>query len=162
MLNTNQPAPLFTLPNQDNKLISLQEYVGSWVVVYFYPKDDTPGCTTEACNFRDGFAELTKQNVVVLGISKDSVVSHKKFHDKFKLNFDILADPDKTVIEAYGAWQEKSMYGKAFMGIQRMTYLIDPKGIIAEVWPKVTPKDHATHILGTIEKLTEHSDDVPA
>lgn len=151
-------APSFSLPNQDNHIINLKDYIGNWVVVYFYPKDDTPGCTVEACSFRDGFTELAKHEVVVLGISKDSVASHKKFHDKFKLNFDVLADPDKEVIETYGAWQEKSMYGKTFMGIQRMTYLINPEGKIAQIWPKVTPKDHAEQILAYIKTYARTHD----
>lgn len=153
MLEIGSQAPPFTLVNQDGELISLTDYTGQWVVVYFYPKDDTPGCTTEACSFRDGFHELTKHQVVILGISKDSVASHKKFHNKFGLNFDILSDPDRTVIEAYDAWQPKSMYGKTFMGIQRMTYLVNPDGRIASVWPKVTPKDHATAILNFVASV---------
>lgn len=140
-------APDFSLPNQDNQTVRLEDFLGRWLIIYFYPKDDTPGCTVEACNFRDEYVELKKAGIAVLGISKDSVSSHKKFHSKFKLNFDILADPDKVVIEAYDAWQAKIMYGKTFMGIKRMTYLINPEGKISHIWPKVTPKEHAAQIL---------------
>lgn len=150
-LDIGSTAPNFSLLSQDDQPIGLGDFLGQWVVVYFYPKDDTPGCTVEACSFRDGYAELKKAGVTVLGISKDSVSSHKKFYNKFKLNFDILADPEHKVIEKYGAWQEKSMYGRKFMGIGRITYLINPAGKIAQIWPKVTPKDHARQILAYIK-----------
>jgi peroxiredoxin Q/BCP len=150
MLSIGSPAPEFTLPNQDNTNISLSDFRGKWVVVYFYPKDDTPGCTVEACSFRDGMAEFAKHNIEVLGISKDTVTSHKKFADKYKLNFTILSDPNHTTIEAYDAWAEKSMFGKKYMGIVRSTVIVDPKGNIAAIFPKVTPQGHEAEVLATI------------
>lgn len=153
MLKIGDQAPSFTLPNQDNQTISLNDFDGKWVVVYFYPKDDTPGCTVEACGFRDNMDELTKAGIIVLGISKDSVASHKKFQEKYHLNFTLLADPSTETIQAYDAWQEKSMYGKKYMGIQRMTYLIAPDGTIAHIFPKVTPKGHEREVLQTIHSL---------
>lgn len=154
MLSIDSKAPNFTLPNQLDKPISLSDFLGKWVIVYFYPKDDTPGCTTEACNFRDDMDQLIEANVEILGISKDNVTSHKKFADKYNLNFNILADPERTVIESYGAWQEKSMYGKKYMGIQRMTYIIDPTGTVRHLYPKVTPNGHAKEILKQIKELS--------
>lgn len=147
-------APNFTLKDQDGTSHSLLDYAGRWVVLYFYPKDDTPGCTTEACEFRDArdvIAELG--NAVVIGISKDTVKAHKKFADKFDLNFTLLSDPDHEVIEAYGAWQEKSMYGRKFMGIQRSTFIIDPSGNIAKEYPKVTPRKHAAQIIKDLQEF---------
>ncbi|MGH7240797.1 MAG: thioredoxin-dependent thiol peroxidase, partial [Candidatus Saccharimonadales bacterium] len=141
-------APDFSLADQDGQTHSLQDYAGRWVVLYFYPKDDTPGCTQEACEFRDArdlIAELG--NAVVIGVSKDTVKAHRKFADKFDLNFTLLSDPDHEVIEAYGAWQEKSMYGREYMGIQRSTFIIDPTGDIIKEYPKVTPKNHAAEII---------------
>lgn len=155
MIELNKPAPDFNLLNQDGTSISLGEFSGRWLVVYFYPKDDTPGCTEEACSFRDGYTELKAANVGVVGISKDSVASHKKFHAKFNLNFDILADPDHAVTELFGAWQEKSMFGKKYMGIQRLTVLINKDGVVRHVWPKVTPKNHASEILNVITSLSK-------
>lgn len=152
MLQHDTKAPDFSLPNQNGESVSLNDFLGKWVVVYFYPKDDTPGCTTEACSFRDANTELTKKGIVVLGISKDTVKSHKKFADKFALNFNILADPSTETIQAYGAWQEKSMYGKRYMGIQRMTILVTPEGTIAQIFPKVTPQGHAEEILQAVSK----------
>ncbi len=153
MLSIGQTAPDFTLPNQNGIDVALKDSNSSWRVVYFYPKDDTPGCTVEACSFRDRLSDLTKASVVVYGISKDSVASHKKFADKFQLNFDILADPSTETSQAYGAWQEKSMYGKKYWGIQRMTVLVDPKGTIAHIWPKVTPKGHEQEVLTKIAEI---------
>jgi peroxiredoxin Q/BCP len=150
----SKQAPDFSLLDQDGKQHSLQDYRGSYLVLYFYPKDDTPGCTTEACEFRDArtvIAELG--NAVVIGISKDTVKAHKKFVDKFNLNFTLLSDPEHTTIEAYGAWQEKSMYGRKYMGIQRSTFIIDPSGNIIKEYPKVTPKAHAAEIIGDLQAL---------
>lgn len=147
-------APDFTLLDQDKQPHSLTEYTGKWVVLYFYPKDDTPGCTTEACNFRDARDAIAEfGNAVVIGISKDTVKSHKKFVDKFGLNFTLLSDPDHTVIEAYGAWQEKSMFGKKYMGIQRATYIIEPAGNIVKEYPKVDPAKHAAEIIADLQAL---------
>jgi peroxiredoxin Q/BCP len=146
-------AKNFKLPDQNNKIHQLSDYKGKWVVVYFYPKNNTPGCTKEACSFRDGRDDLEKAGVVVLGISKDSVASHKKFVDKFNLNFTLLSDPDHKVIEEYGAWQEKSMFGKKYWGIKRMTFLINPQGEIAKVYKTVKVAEHAQQILKDLEKL---------
>jgi peroxiredoxin Q/BCP len=148
-----KPAPNFTLPDQNNINHSLSDYHEKWTVVYFYPKDDTPGCTQEACSFRDGREELERHGIVVLGISADSVASHKKFADKHDLNFTLLSNPDKKVIEAYGALGEKSMFGKRYLGILRNTYLVNPDGNIAKVYEKVKPADHAIQILKDITKL---------
>ncbi len=148
-----KPAPDFTLPDQNGANHSLQDYRGKWVVVYFYPKDDTPGCTKEACSFRDGREELERQGVVVLGISADSVASHKKFAEKYNLNFTLLSNPERDVIKAYNALGEKSMFGKTFAGILRNTYLIDPAGNVAKEYRKVQPADHAVQILRDVKAL---------
>jgi peroxiredoxin Q/BCP len=144
----------FTLLDQDGIERSLHDYSGKWVVLYFYPKDDTPGCTTEACNFRDSFHELEAKGVVVIGISKDSVASHKKFADKYGLKFPLLSDPDHAVIEKYSAWGEKKFMGKVFLGILRMTYLIGPAGNIIKTYEKVNPTVHASEILSDLKELT--------
>lgn len=149
-----KPAPNFSLPDQNGNIKSLQDFAGKWIVLYFYPKDDTPGCTTEACGFRDereSIAALGKAEVI--GISKDSVKSHKKFADKYNLNFTILSDESHEVIEAYGAWQQKSMFGKKYMGIQRMTAIIDPSGNIVKEYPKVNPVKHAAEIIKDLQAL---------
>lgn len=154
MLKEGNKAPDFKLPGDDGKTHSLKDYKGKKVVLYFYPKDDTPGCTTEACNFRDereAIAEFGNCNVI--GISKDSVKSHKKFADKYNLNFTLLSDPDHKVIDAYGAWQEKSMFGKKYMGIQRMTIIIDPVGNIVKEYPKVNARKHVAEIIADLRKL---------
>ena len=143
-------APEFELHDQDGKLVKLSDYKGKWVVLYFYPKDDTPGCTTEACNFRDereSIAELG--NAEVIGISKDSVKSHKKFAEKHNLNFTILSDESLNTLKAYEAWGERSMYGKFYMGIIRSTYIIDPAGNIAKHYPKGTQRNTQLKLLMT-------------
>lgn len=137
----------FTLPDQNNTEHSLKDYRGKWVVVYFYPKDDTPGCTKEACGFRDTMAELQKLNVAILGISKDSVASHKKFAEKYNLNFPLLSDKNGNVIKAYDAWGMKKFMGKEFAGTLRKTYLIDPQGNIVKTYNDVNPTQHADEIL---------------
>lgn len=146
-------APGFRLQDQDGNWHDLQDYKGQWVVLYFYPKDDTPGCTTEACSFRDENSLIQDQGAVVLGVSKDSVASHKKFATKFNLNFPLLSDESLDVIKAYKAWGERSMYGRKFMGILRSTFIINPKGEIVKEYPKVTPKDHAVQIIKDLESL---------
>ena len=147
-------APDFTLQDQDGISHSLQDYAGRWVVLYFYPKDDTPGCTAEACEFRDARTVIANLgNAVVLGISKDTVKTHKKFVEKFDLNFTLLSDPEHVTIEAYGAWQEKSMYGRKYMGIQRSTFIVSPEGQIVKEYPKVTPKNHAAEIIADLQAL---------
>jgi thioredoxin-dependent peroxiredoxin len=147
----------FTLLDQDGVERSLSDYLGKWVVLYFYPKDDTPGCTTEACNFRDSFHELEQMEVVIVGVSKDSVASHKKFATKYGLTFPILSDPDHAVIEKYSAWGEKKFMGKVFLGILRMTYLIDPAGNIIKTYEKVNPTVHAKEILSDLQQLQNTS-----
>jgi len=137
----------FALKDQNGQTHTLNQYKGKWVILYFYPKDDTPGCTKEACNFRDSIAEYQKLGAVILGVSKDSVASHKKFADKYHLNFPLLSDEGIEMIKAYGAWGEKTFMGKTFMGVLRTTYLIDPAGAIKKVYKNVNPLVHAEEIL---------------
>ena len=143
----------FSLPDQNNTPHTLKEYRGKWVVLYFYPKDDTPGCTIEACTFRDSLAELQKLGVVILGVSKDSVDSHKKFAEKYHLNFPILSDESKEIIQAYGAWGTKKFLGKTFVGVLRKTFLIGPKGEIKKVYENVNPTVHAGNIIRDVQSL---------
>ena len=153
MLEQGSSAPDFTLPDQSGQNHSLSDFRDQWIIIYFYPKDLTPGCTTEACNFRDDFPNYQKLNTTILGISKDSVKQHAKFAEKYKLPFLLLSDESGEVCEKYGVWQEKSMYGKKYMGIVRSTYLVDPKGTIARVYPKVKVKEHATELLQDLQSL---------
>jgi peroxiredoxin Q/BCP len=146
------PAPAFSLADQTGTLRSLADARGSWAVVYFYPKDDTPGCTTEACAFRDAYDDLKREGVAVFGISPDSVESHAAFAEKHRLPFALLADPAKHVLQAYGAWGEKSMYGKKYMGVLRSSVLVDPEGNVARVYPKASPAEHAGEILAEVRK----------
>lgn len=140
-------APSFTLESDTGEKVSLKDYLGKTVVLYFYPKDMTSGCTQQACDFRDSAPLLKKKGVVVLGISKDSIKSHEKFKQKYALPFTLLSDPDGKVCEAYGVWKEKSMYGKKYMGIERTTFVISPEGKIEKVYPKVKVKDHVQEVL---------------
>lgn len=149
----SSPAPDFTLTSDSGEQIALADLQGHPVVLYFYPRDDTPGCTKEACAFRDSAAELKASGAKVLGVSPDDVASHVKFRDKFSLNFPLLADTDHQVAEAYGAWREKNMYGKKSMGIQRSTFLIDANGKIAKVWKRVRVDGHETQVLEAVEAL---------
>lgn len=144
-------APAFELPDQEGTLHSLKQYKGKWVILYFYPKDDTPGCTKEACSFRDSSAEFKKLGVVILGVSKDSVASHKKFAEKYHLNFPILSDESKKTIVAYNAWGEKKFMGRVFEGVKRTTALIDPEGNIKKVYENVNPLVHAKEVLSDIQ-----------
>jgi len=146
-LKVGQKAPDFTVMDDKGEKVKLADLKGKKVVLYFYPKDDTPGCTKEACAFRDGIDKIKKRGAVVLGVSADSVESHKKFKSKFDLNFPLLADSDKKMIEAYGVWKEKSMYGKKYMGIERTTFVIDEKGKIAHIFPKVKVDQHYDEVL---------------
>jgi thioredoxin-dependent peroxiredoxin len=150
LLPAGAKAPEFSTTDQDGNKVTLKDYRGKKVVLYFYPKDDTPGCTKEACAFRDHFAKFKKLGVEVLGVSVDTEKSHKSFAEKFKLPFTLLADTDKKIVSAYGVWGEKSMYGRKYMGTHRATYLIDESGRIAAVFPKVKPEDHALQILAEI------------
>ncbi|MFN5393288.1 MAG: thioredoxin-dependent thiol peroxidase, partial [Planctomycetota bacterium] len=147
-------APAFTLLDAEGKKVKLSDFKGSPVVLYFYPKDDTPGCTKEACAFRDRSAELKKLGAVVLGVSPDTPASHTKFRDKYSLNFPLLADESHEVAEKFGAWREKNMYGKKSMGIQRSTYLIDGQGKVAYVWKKVSVDGHDQQVLEALQELT--------
>ena len=147
-------APDFSLPDQNGEIRTLKEFAGKWVVLYFYPKDSSPGCTVEACSFRDVetvIAELG--NAIVIGVSKDSVTSHKKFADKHELKFILLSDESTDMINAYGAWLEKRMFGKKYMGVLRMTHIIDPAGEIVKTYPKVNPTDHAGEIILDLKAL---------
>ncbi len=150
---TNNHGHDFSLPDQDGKLHSLSDYRGKWVVLYFYPKDDTPGCTKEACNFRDSFHQLQKMGVVILGVSKDSVKSHKKFAEKYQLNFPILSDESLETIKGYDAWGKKKFMGRQYDGIFRMTYLINPKGAIEKIYEKVNPLTHASDIIADLKSI---------
>ncbi len=147
MPETGQPAPDFTLPDQDGEPVTLSSLRGRRVVLYFYPKADTPGCTTQACGVRDHAADYEAADAVVLGVSPDPVKAVKKFHDKQALNFPLLADADHAVCEAYGVWVEKSMYGKKYMGAERSTFVIGPDGTIEQVLRKVKPGEHDEQVL---------------
>lgn len=144
-------APDFTLPDATGDTVTLSAERGHTVVLYFYPKDDTPGCTTEACDFRDNWHTLEQRGVRVLGISRDSVASHQKFAEKYGLPFTLLSDEKGEVTEKYGVWGEKSMYGKTFMGISRVTFAIGPDGVIQHVWEKVKPAGHAAEVLAFLD-----------
>lgn len=146
-------APNFELPDQNGDIHKLEDYKGKYVVLYFYPKDMTSGCTVEAQNFRDNLDEFKKLGVEVIGISKDSAKRHKKFEEKEELNFTLLADEECKVVEAYEVWVEKSMYGKKYMGIQRDTFVIDPEGKIVKHYEKVKPKDHVQEVLDDLREL---------
>jgi thioredoxin-dependent peroxiredoxin len=152
-IEAGQKAPDFTLLADDGTKVKLSAQRGSPVVLYFYPKDDTPGCTKEACAFRDRHNDLGKRKAKVFGVSPDDVDSHGKFRDKFDLNFPLLADPDHKVAEKYGAWREKNLYGKKSMGIQRSTFVIDADGNIAKVWKKVNVDGHDAEVLVALDEL---------
>jgi peroxiredoxin Q/BCP len=147
MIQEGERAPDFALKDADGKTWTLSDFRGKTFVLYFYPKDNTPGCTTEACNFRDRYEEFKRRGVEVVGVSADSGKSHKSFAEKKNLPFILLSDPEKKVIEAYGALGEKKLYGRAFLGIIRSTFIIDGEGIVKKVFPKVNPADHAKEIL---------------
>jgi len=146
-LQPGTPAPDFTVNDQNGDPVSLSDYKGKKVVLYFYPKDDTPGCTAQACNLRDNFSEIQKKGVVVLGVSTDSDKSHKKFEEKYKLPFTLLADTDKEIVEKYGVWGEKKFMGKTFLGTNRTTFLINELGNIDHVIEKVDTKNHTEQIV---------------
>lgn len=147
MLEVGTKAPEFTLPDKDGNPVSLTDFAGKKVVLYFYPKDNTPGCTRQACAFAGAYEEFKKINVVVIGVSKDSAASHQKFAEKHGLPFILLSDPELTAIQAYGVWQEKKLYGKVSMGVVRSAFVINENGMIEKVLPKVKPDTNATEIL---------------
>ena len=150
MLQPGDKAPDFKLPADDGKTYSLKDFKGKKLVLYFYPKDNTSGCTAEACDFRDTTKLFTKNDTVLIGLSKDSIKSHEKFRDKYSLNFPLLSDEEGKMLEAYGVWKEKSMYGKKYMGIERTTFIIDEKGKIQEIFPKVKVNGHVKEILSKL------------
>ncbi len=152
-IEEGKKAPAFSLADDAGNKVKLSQFAGSPVILYFYPKDDTPGCTREACAFRDRKAELKQTGAVVLGVSADDVASHAKFREKYELNFSLLADTDHSVAEKYGAWREKNMYGKKSMGIQRSTYLIDSAGKVAKVWKRVSVDGHDNQVLQALHEL---------
>ncbi len=151
MLEVGMKAPEFTLQDQDGREVSLADFLGKKVVLYFYPKDSTPGCTRQACAFAGSLSEIKAQGAVVLGVSKDSVASHRKFADKYGLPFTLLSDPQLEAIQAYGVWQEKKLYGKVSMGVVRTTFLIDEEGTVTAVMPKVKPDANAADVLAMLK-----------
>ena len=150
MLNTGDRAPSFTLKDKNGKDVSLSDFLGKRVVLYFYPKDNTPGCTRQACAFAASYEGFKAKNIVVIGISRDSVESHRKFAEKHNLPFILLADPELEVIKSYGVWQEKKLYGKVSMGVVRTTFIIDEQGRISAIMPKVKPDTNASDILAQL------------
>jgi peroxiredoxin Q/BCP len=146
-------APAFKAPDQDGKVRSLTDYAGKWVILYFYPKDDTPGCTKEACSFRDGFSQFKRAGIEVIGVSVDSVKKHQKFVEKYSLPFTLLSDEDKKIVEAYGVWGLKKFMGREYMGTNRVSYLIDPTGKIAKVYESVKPDAHADEVLVDVKSF---------
>lgn len=157
LLKVGSKAPDFKAADQNGKIVSLGDYKGKMIVLYFYPKDDTPGCTKEACSFRDHFGKFKKLGAEVLGVSVDSEKSHESFAKKYGLPFVLLADTEKRIVGAYGVWGEKFMYGRKYMGTNRVTYLIDTAGRIAVVFPKVKPAEHAEEILASIRDMGNRS-----
>ena len=152
MLEIGTKAPDFTLPDQDGNPVSLSDFRGKTVVLYFYPRDNTPGCSRQACAFAQAFADFQALDAVVLGVSKDSTVSHQKFAAKYDLPFRLLSDPELTTLQAYGVWQEKKLYGKTSMGVVRSTYVIDGDGIIRHAMPKVKPDSNAGDVLSLLKQ----------
>lgn len=152
MIKEGSKAPDFTAKDQNGKKIKLSDFRGQKVVLYFYPKDDTPGCTKEACSFRDAYSVFEKKGIKVLGVSVDDEKSHQKFIEKYKLPFDLIADTDKKIVEKYGVWGEKSMYGKKYMGTLRKTFLIDENGKIIKIFDKVNVSEHADEVLKAFEE----------
>ena len=151
MLTEGMKAPEFVLPDKDGRQVQLSDFAGKEIVVYFYPKDNTPGCTRQACAFGANYAGFQSLYAVVIGVSKDSVASHVKFAEKYNLPFILLADPERKAIEAYGVWQEKKLYGKTTMGVVRSTYIIDEQGMVEKVMPKVKPDTNAEEILAYLQ-----------
>lgn len=150
-LKQGDKAPDFSAATQDGRSVSLKQFRGKPVVLYFYPRDDTPGCTKEACGFRDSASIFKKSDAVVIGVSPDSVKSHLKFAEKFKLQFLLVADEDKTICQSYGVWGEKKFMGRKYLGVHRVTFLIGNDGRIREIWPKVKPEEHAVEVLAALQ-----------
>ena len=150
MLEAGMKAPQFTLTDANGNTVSLSDFLGKKVVLYFYPKDNTPGCTRQACAFAGAYDAFRERGVEVIGISRDSVASHKKFAEKYGLPFILLSDPERVAIEAYGVWQEKKQYGKVSMGVVRTTFLVDEQGMVAKIMPKVKPDTNAAEILAAL------------
>lgn len=150
MIKVGEPAPDFKLPVDDGSTLSLGDFRGKKIVLYFYPKDDTPGCTREACSFRDNLARVSSKGAVVLGVSRDDAESHVKFKGKYQLNFPLLSDESGKVTESYGVWKKKNLYGREFMGIERTTFLIDERGKVARIWPKVKVDGHVDEVLAAL------------
>lgn len=153
MLNLNDNAPAFCLPNQDGVEICLRDFIGKWVVLYFYPKDNTPGCTSEACDFTDNLSEFLELDAMILGVSADSVKKHQNFIAKHDLAITLLSDENQEVLNLYGVWQMKKNYGREYLGIVRSTFLIDPKGVIRQIWNNVKVKGHVNCVKAELEKL---------
>ena len=149
-VKAGKKAPEFKLLSDEGKRVSLSDFRGKKVVLYFYPKDNTPGCTRESCAFRDGFTEMKRRGAVVLGVSVDSVASHKSFREKYRLNFPLLSDSNKEMVHAYRVWKEKSLYGKRYMGLERTTFIIDEKGRIAKIFPKVQVDGHFEEVMAAL------------
>jgi peroxiredoxin Q/BCP len=157
MLKVGRKAPLFKLMNQNEEMVSLKDLAGKWTLVYFYPKDDTPGCTKEACTIAEVYGDFKKQGVVVLGVSKDTPKSHLKFATKYNLPFTLLSDPEMEMMDKYGAFVEKQMYGKVVRGTNRISYLINPEGKIAKAYEQVDPANHALELLADIKLLKKEA-----
>ncbi|MEI8096496.1 MAG: thioredoxin-dependent thiol peroxidase [Candidatus Moraniibacteriota bacterium] len=154
-LSIDSQAPLFSLPDQEGIIHSLEDYRGKWVILYFYPKDDTPGCTIEACSFRDNFSALEQAGVVVLGVSVDPIKKHAQFVAKYELPFTLLADEEKQIVVLYEVWGKKKFMGREYMGTSRVSFLIDPKGKIVKIYEKVKTFGHAVQVLEDVKKLLE-------
>ena len=154
-LSIGSTAPAYSLKDQHGNVQKLSDFAGRWLVLYFYPKDDTPGCTTEACGFRDFVSAFKKFNAAIIGVSTDTIPSHQAFAGKFSLPFTLLADTEKGMVHAYGVWGTKSMYGKEYQGVLRITFLIDPTGTIAKIYDNVNPATHAKEILNDLKKLSQ-------
>jgi thioredoxin-dependent peroxiredoxin len=150
MLSEGKKAPSFSLPSTSGDNVSLKDFSGKTVVLYFYPKDSTPGCTQESCDFRDNMGRLQSAGAVVLGVSADSLTSHQKFREKHALPFDLLSDESHSMLEAYGVWKEKTLYGKKFMGIERTTVIIDGNGVVLRIFPKVKVSGHVDQVLAVL------------
>lgn len=152
MLEEGSAAPAFTTTDAEGNTVKLKDFRGEKVVLYFYPKDDTPGCTKEACSFRDAFSQFKKRGIKILGVSPDKEASHRKFAEKYKLPFTLLADTDRLIAEAYGVWGEKKFMGRTYLGVLRTTFLIDEKGKIKKIFPKVKPDEHASEVLDAFKE----------